>query len=219
MTPKQIRVLVVDDHPIVRTGLRALLEYQADMQIVGEASNGLEAVECAMSLEPDVILMDITMEGNNGLQATHTIKTCLPQTKILVLTVHDNEDYVRKALEAGASGYVLKQAAEAELAVAIRAVYEGGVFLYPALTRVMFTGKPSTRAAENTQDAWNELSDRERQVLSLVALGYTNREIAATLYLSVKTVETYRARAMSKLNLQTRSALVRYALEKGLLKP
>ena len=215
-----IRVLVVDDHPVVRAGLRTLLEYNGDMQIVGEAASGPEAVERALALAPDVVLMDITMEGGSGLEAIRAIKAHLPQTKLLVLTVHDSEDYMREALVAGATGYVLKQAADAELAVAIRAVYQGGVFLYPSLTRVVLDATRSTQdaASDKQGDPWETLSTREQEVLRLVALGHTNREVAAQLYLSVKTVETYRARAMSKLDLRTRSALVRYALDKGLLR-
>lgn len=221
MALERISVLVVDDHPIVRTGLRTLLEQNDDMQIVGEAESGPEALERAVALEPDVVLMDISMKGGSGLEAVHAIKASVPETKVLMLTVHDNEDYLREALAAGATGYVLKQAADAELAVAIRAVFQGGIFLYPSLVRVALGESPSKGGDGGSGpdvSSREALTSREEQVVQQVALGYTNREVANTLYLSVKTVETYRARAMRKLGLRTRSALVRYALERGLLK-
>jgi two-component system response regulator NreC len=192
------------------------------MDVVGEAEDGVTAVERSLDLEPDVVIMDITMGGTNGLSATKQIKERLPQTKVLVLTMHENEEYLRQMLEAGATGYVLKQAVDTELAVAIRAVQRGEVYLYSSFTRVLLRelgeeedqdpaeGPPHSRA-------YGRLSQREREVMRLVALGYTNRQIAEQLYLSVKTVETYRARLMDKLDLQSRSALVRYALRMGLL--
>lgn len=196
-----------------------LLNAQPDMEVVGEASDGAGAVERALELQPDVVLMDITMKDMNGLAATRKIKDRIPETKVLVLTMHDDQEYLREMLRAGATGYVLKRAADSELVVAIRAVQRGEVFLYPSLTRVLL-GDLVRRGGANRgsqEDPYELLTERERDVLRLVALGYTNRQIADQLFLSVKTIETYRARVMEKLNLTGRAALVRYALRRGLL--
>lgn len=217
---EKIRLLVVDDHPVVRAGLRTLLGAQADMEVVGEADDGAMAIAYAQRLKPDVVVMDIAMEGMNGLVATREIRKRLPQTKVLVLTMHENEEYLRQMLEAGATGYVLKQAVDTELAVAIRAVQRGEVYLYSSFTRVLLADlvqKEEEEEESAEQDSYDLLSPREREVLRMVALGYTNQQIADQLYLSVKTVETYRARLMEKLELRSRSALVRYALRRGLL--
>jgi len=215
----KIRLLVVDDHPVVRAGLRTLLRAQPDIEIVGEAEDGDAAVRQALELQPDVVIMDITMKGASGLTATEQIVQRLPHTKVLVLTMHESEEYLREMLEVGATGYVLKQAVDTELVVAIRAVHRGEVFVYPSFQRVLFSDLTQGRDTEDRsgQDSYARLSQREKQVLRLVALGHTNRQIADRLYLSVKTVETYRARVMEKLNLRSRSALVRYALRRGLL--
>lgn len=214
----KIRLLLADDHPVVRAGLRMLLSAQPDMEIVGEAVDGAAAVKRAVELRPDVVIMDITMEGINGLAATREIKTRTPETKVLILTMHDDEEYLRQSLEAGATGYVLKQAADTELVVAIRAVQRGEIFLYPSFTRVLLGDLARNReTGSHSRDSYELLSQREREVLRLVALGYTNRQIAEQLFLSIKTIETYRARLMEKLDLRSRSALVRYALRKGLL--
>jgi two-component system response regulator NreC len=215
----RIRILIVDDHPIVRTGLRTLLGAQPDMEVVGEAGEGDEAVERAIELAPDVVVMDVTMEGMGGLEATSKIRDCAPDTKVLILTVHKSVQYFRRALEAGATGYVLKQAADTELAVAIRVVHRGEVFVYPVFTKVLLGDlAPQEESSDSsTPDSYDSLSPREKQVLQLVALGYTNRQIADQLFLNVKTVGTYRSRLMSKLDLKSRPALVRYALKKGLL--
>jgi two-component system response regulator NreC len=216
----KIRLLVVDDHPVVRAGLRTLLNAQDDIEVVGEAQDGRAAIEQAVELQPDVVVMDITMKGMGGPEATHAIVERLPNTKVLVLTMHENEEYLRQMLEAGATGYVLKQAVDTELVVAIRAVHRGEVFLYSSFSRILLgdTEPPNeTNQLSPELDSYERLSPREREVLRLVALGHTNQEIADQLYLSVKTVETYRARVMGKLNLRSRSALVRYALQRGLL--
>ena len=215
----KIRLLVVDDHPVVRAGLRTLLRGQSDMDVVGEAVDGGQAVTQAVELKPDVVIMDITLEGINGLVATREIKKRLPETKVLVLTMHDSEEYLREMLEAGATGYVLKQAADTELAVAIRAVQRGEIYLYPVFNRVLLGDLAADKFARDRSgvDSYGLLSHREKEVLRLVALGYTNRQIADQLFLSVKTIETYRARVMEKLDLGSRAALVRYALGKGLM--
>jgi two-component system response regulator NreC len=216
---EKIRILIVDDHPVVRTGLRTLLAAQPDIEVVGEASSGSGAVERVLDLAPDVVVMDITMEGMGGLEATREIKVRAPDSKVLVLTVHKGVQYLRRALEAGATGYVLKQAADTELAVAIRVVHRGEVFVYPVFTKVLLgdLAKPAEPEQEAEPDSYETLSPREKQVLRLVALGYTNRQIADQLALSPKTVGTYRSRLLTKLDLSSRPALVRYALKRGLL--
>jgi two-component system response regulator NreC len=214
-----IRLLIVDDHPVVRAGLRTLLSAQPDMEVVGEASDGAIAVARALECQPDVVLMDITMGGVDGLSATREIKKRLPQTNVLVLTIHNSVEYLRLMLEAGATGYVLKQAADTELVVAVRAVHRGEIFLYPVFTRILLEDWVQDGETDDPSqpDDYELLSPREKEVLRLVALGYTNRQIGEQLYLSVKTVGTYRSRLMAKLNLKSRPALVRYALGKGLL--
>jgi two-component system, NarL family, response regulator NreC len=204
---------------VVRAGLRMLLEAHKDLQVVGEAVDGITGVQRALELRPDVVVMDITMGGPSGFVATREIRARLPDTKVLVLTIHNSEEYLRQMLEAGATGYVLKQAADAELAVAIRAVQRGEVYVYPSFTRGLLRGLSPREDAERgaPRDGLPPLSEREKQVLRLVSLGYTNQQIADQLCLSVKTIETYRARLMEKLNIRSRAALVRYALEKGLL--
>ena len=217
MTEK-IRLLVADDHPVVRAGLRMLLAAQPDMEVVGEAVDGNTAVERALESRPDVVVMDLAMrEGMDGLVATREIVSRLPRTKVVILTMHSNEEYLRQALQAGATGYVLKEAVDTEIAVAIRVVQRGEVFLYPSFTRVLLGDLVQSEEDDRAeQDGYELLSRREKEVLRLVALGDTNREIAERLFLSVRTVETYRARLMEKLNLKSRGELVRYALRKGL---
>lgn len=215
---EKIRLLVADDHPVVRVGLRMLLAAQPDMEVVGEAADGKTAVARALELEPDVVVMDLAMGGMDGLAATREIVNRLPHTKVVVLTMHNNEEYLRQALDAGATGYVLKEAVDTEIAVAIRVVQRGEVFLYPSFTRVLLGDLIQAEEADDRfdQNGYELLSEREKEVLRLVALGDTNREIAERLFLSVRTVETYRARLMEKLNLKSRGELVRYALRKGL---
>lgn len=214
----QIRLLIVDDHPVVRAGLRMLLAAHKDMVIVGEAEDGEAAIARTRELSPDVVVTDISMAVMNGLEATREITAISPSTKVLVLTIHDDEEYLRQMLAAGATGYVLKETADTELAVAIRAVHRGDMFIYPALTKVLLGdgGQSYDQSDSVHDDGYRSLSRREKEVLRLVALGDTNREIAARLYLSVRTVETYRSRIMEKLQLTSRGELVRYALRKGL---
>jgi DNA-binding NarL/FixJ family response regulator len=215
------RILLADDHAVLRAGLRLLIEAQADMTYVGEASDGLETLAQVERLQPDLVLLDLSMPRLGGLAALSEIHRKAPQTRILVLTMHADDEYLRQCLKAGAAGYVLKQAADQELLLAIRAVMRGEVYIHPAMTRGLLSdlvdrsrdlsGAPRPLRPEDT------LSEREAEVIKRVARGHTNQEIADQLALSVKTVETYRARAMEKLGLASRAALVRYALEKGWL--
>jgi two-component system response regulator NreC len=210
-------VLIVDDHAVLRSGLRLLLDAQPDLTVVGEAGDALSGLDLARSLQPDVVLMDITMPGQSGLDTMPALRRLAPASRVLVLTMHDDEGYLRRALQAGAAGYVLKKAADSELIAAVRAVARGEVYVHPALTRDLLRDILPEGAPDSAGDPWLSLSDREREVLTLVALGHTSAEIAERLGLSAKTVETYRARGMDKLGLRSRAALVRFALARGLL--
>lgn len=215
---KKIRALLADDHAVLRAGLRLLLDAQADMEVVGEASTGDQAVAQAKKLAPDVVLLDITMSGPDGLDAVRRIKEDNPEVKVLALTMHDDESYLRQVLGGGGSGYVLKRVADTELLSAIRAVHRGGTYLHPAHAHLLLKGTGEDEEPQNAKTGGTDiLSDREQQVLKLVALGYTNRQIANKLFLSVKTVESYRARMQNKLGIKGRAELVRYALRVGLL--
>ncbi|MCW5879579.1 MAG: response regulator transcription factor [Anaerolineae bacterium] len=217
MSVNKIRVLIVDDHPVVRVGLRALLDSEPDMEVVGEASNGAEAVAQIAALCPDVATMDISMPGMDGLEATRQAHAACERTQVLILTVHAHERYLFPVLKAGAAGYVLKSTVDTELIDAIRTVAQGGVFLYPSATRMVLEDYLAHGSGGGQADDYGGLSEREREVLKLIALGYTASEIAEQLILSPKSVETYRTRIMQKLNLHSRSALVQYALARGLL--
>jgi DNA-binding NarL/FixJ family response regulator len=208
-----IRVLIVDDHAVVRSGLRLLLQAEDDIDPVGEAGSGRDAVFEARSLKPDVILMDVVMPDGNGLDVVPTLVHERPETKILMLSMQDDPQYVRQAFAAGASGYVLKEAADTEVVAAVREVARGGRYVHPELgARLIAAETDERRRAEE-----DPLSDREREVLRLLALGHTNQEIAKQLYISVRTAETHRAHIMQKLRLSSRAELVRYALAQGLL--
>lgn len=214
-----IRVALADDHAVLRAGLRALIDDEPDLTVVGEAANGTEAVALVERLRPDVVVMDITMPVMDGLEATRRIGALGLGTKVLVLTMHAEEQYLFQVLEAGGSGYVLKQSADSELMDAIRTVQRGEAFLYPSGVRLLLQAYRQGERPEADQPAHTRLSEREEQVLTLTAEGYSNQEIAARLYLSSKTVDTYRQRIMEKLDLHHRSELVRYALDRGLLLP
>lgn len=212
------RVLLADDHAILRSGLRLLIDGQPGYEVVGEAGDGQEALNKAKQLQPDIILLDLNMPGLDGLAALPQIHQQAPNSRVLILTMHDDVSYLQQALGAGASGYVLKRAVDSELLMAIQTVLRGETYVHSAMTQKLLqkiTGEQT--AAKDEPDPWDTLSERERDVLRLVALGNTNQEIADELFLSVKTVETYRARGMEKLNLQTRAQLVKSALKRGLL--
>jgi DNA-binding NarL/FixJ family response regulator len=208
-----IRILVVDDHAVVRTGLRRILDAEDDLESVGEAPNGERAVFEAMALEPDVVLMDVVMPGKSGIEATRAVLQAVPTTKVLVLSMQDDPAYVREAFDAGASGYVMKEAADDVVVDAVRAVAAGQRYLHPALGARLLEAE----SEERRRAAEDPLSEREREVLRLLALGHTNQEIAKMLYISVRTAETHRAHIMRKLDLSSRAELVRYALAEGLL--
>ena len=212
-----IRIVLADDHPVVRMGLRALLNSEPDIQVVGEANNGVEALAQVASLGPDIVVMDISMPEMDGMEATRRIRDSFPETKVLILTVHAQERYLFPVLKAGAAGYVLKSTIDTRLVDAIRTVAEGGVFLYATATRMLLEDYLGQLETSGSQDDYDSLSEREREVLKLCALGHTAAEIADHLSLSPKTVETYRTRVMQKLNMSTRSDLVKYALARGLL--
>jgi len=212
---KRIRILLADDHAVLRAGLRALLAAQDDLEVVGEASDGAEAIRLCQTLRPDVVVMDIGMPGVSGIDATARIKRDLPGTKVLILSMHDDRGYLRQVLRVGASGYVLKKAADTELLAAIRAAARGEVFLDPTLAKALVDEVMEPKTAGGEAPA---LSDREREVLRLLAHGHTNQQVADRLCISVKSVETYKARLMEKLGLKGRAELVRHALQHGLLK-
>jgi two-component system response regulator NreC len=208
-----IRVLVVDDHAVVRSGLRRVLDAEADIETVGEAASADRAVFEAMEHQPDVVLMDVTMPEKSGVEVLPALLQAVPATRVLMLSMHDDPGYVRAAFEAGASGYVLKEAADAEVVAAVRAVAGGESYVHPALgARMVAAEAEERRRAES-----DPLSEREREVLRLLALGHTNQEIASMLYISVRTAETHRAHIMQKLRLTSRAELVRYALDSGLI--
>src|SRR5690242_13392105 len=214
-----IRVLLADDHAILRSGLRLLLSAEPDLEVVGEANNGFEAVEQTRRVKPDVVVMDIAMPGMSGLEATRRIGQLETGARVLILTVHAEEQYLLPVVQAGGSGYVLKSQADTDLLEAIRAVHRGEVFLDPPAQKTLLEDYLDRVKAGKEIDSYQTLSEREREVLKLTAEGYTAQEIADRLVLSPKTVDTYRQRVMDKLNLHHRAELVKYALRKGLLQP
>jgi DNA-binding NarL/FixJ family response regulator len=212
----KIRVLLADDHRILRDGIRALFDDQSDIEVVGEAEDGLKTVKMVAQLRPDVVVMDIAMPLLNGLEATRQIQRDHPRVKVLILTMHENEEYIRQVLAAGALGYVLKDAAARDLLGAIRAVYQGEAVLSPAITRLVIEDylRWGDIRAEDTTDG---LTPREREILQLIAEGYTNKEMAEILSLSVKTIQSHRTNLMSKLDLHDRGELIKYAIQKKII--
>lgn len=215
MTP--LRIFLVDDHMVVREGLKTLINAQPDMVVIGEANDGAYAAEQVRDCAPDVVIMDITMPTVSGIEATIEIKQLCPNVAVLVLSIHDDTSYLRQLLAAGASGYILKHTAANALIQAIHVVASGGVYLEPGLADHV-VARYVRRPTLTTEILGTALSEREIEVVQRIARGYSNKDIATQLNLSTKTVETYRARAMEKLGLESRSALVRYALERGWLR-
>ena len=213
----KVRILVADDHALIRLGIVGLLNAQPDMEVVGEAGSGEGALQETMAGSPDIVLMDIGMPGLNGLEATREIRKRFPDVRVLILTVHDREDYLFQALRAGAAGYILKGADVQELLSAIRHVYHGEMYLYPTVTKKLLADY--LRRAESGEDhaSYDNLSGREREVLRLIAQGKTTPEIAGMLYLSPHTVQTHRDHIMEKLNLHRKAELIKYAIRKGLV--
>ncbi len=213
-----VRILLVDDHAVVRAGLRMLLAADPELQIVGEAENGAQALQLTEDLEPDVVLMDISMPDMNGIEATRRIKERQPDVAVLALTMHEDDQYFFEMLAAGAAGYVPKRAAPNDLISAIHAVQKGGVFLFPSVARALVHDylQRSTHAGDVGR-SFDALTDREREVLTLIAQGLSNQDIADQLVISAKTVNRHRENIMAKLNLHSRVELVHYAIEKGLI--
>jgi len=214
----RIKVLIADDHTILREGIRLLLGSQPDVEVVGEACDGRDAYFKVEELRPDVVLMDIAMPVLNGLEATQQIRRNFPDTKVLILTQHDNDEYVYRILQAGASGYVLKRVAGAELVSAIRGVDRGNAFLFPSMTRGFIDDYLKRAEAGQEKASYDGLTERERQILKMIADGCTNQQIADLLCLSVKTVQAHRGHLMEKLNMHDRTELVKYAIRKGIIK-
>jgi two-component system response regulator NreC len=214
-----IRVVLADDHEVLRSGLKALLEADGDLEVVGEYADGQTCVEQILTLDPDIAILDINMPHCNGLEALEILQVRAPRTRVLMLTMHDNIEYLRKVLSLGGSGYVLKQAASEELMSAVRTVIGGGVYLHPDHAKILADIENASLQPpiDEAQALYATLSDREAEVFKLIALGYRNAEIADLSYLSVRTVETYKSRLKQKLDLHSRAALVRFALDLGLL--
>ena len=210
----KIKVLVVDDHAILRDGIRALLGLHDDIEIVGEASEGKEAIKKARELVPDVVVMDIAMPEMDGLEATRRIRKKSPEVKVLVLTQHDNREYILSAIKAGVAGYVPKRALGSDLVSAIRTVYKGDSFLYPSAAAALI----DSYLHQAEEEPYDRLTAREREILKLIAEGHTSREIAGILFISLKTVLGHRTKIMEKLDLHNRTELIKYAMRKGLIK-
>jgi DNA-binding NarL/FixJ family response regulator len=215
---KKIRVVVADDHTIVRKGLCAILEGEAEIEVVGEAEDGREAIKKVEQLQPDVVLLDITMPIMNGLEVTRQLRKRYEKLKILILTMHDNEEYVYETFRAGASGYLVKRSAPDELISAIKAVYREGSFLSPAISKRVINEYVRVGPRKvNVDEEFGKLTEREREILQLIAEGRANREIAELLNISIKTVESHRSHLMDKLNIRNIAELTQYAIRKGLI--
>ena len=209
-----IRILIADDHGLMRAGLRAVLEDEPAIEVVGEASNGEEVLHLTGELLPDIVLLDIGMPGIDGIEATRRLKKSYPQIQVLILTVYDEESLLREAIRAGASGYLIKRAAEDELLAAIQAVSRGDMYIHPAITRLLL--KDLSPSISSKKDALDQLTPREFEVMGYIIRGFTNRQIAETLYISMRTVEGHRASLFGKLGLKNRVELVEFAEKHGL---
>ena len=214
---RKYRVVVVEDHAIIREGLRSLLTSSKEFDIVGEAEDGREAIQLIEKLEPDLILTDLSMPRMDGVDVINTVKKRFPNMKVIALTVHESEEYVLSALKAGADGYVLKEANYAELMMAIKNVLKGKHYLSPDISGKLIEGYLDGRKSVEAQTVWGTLTKREREVLKLIAEGYTSKEIADTLYISVHTIEKHRSNLMTKLDLHSTAPLIAFALAKGLV--
>ena len=214
---QKIKVLVVDDHTIIRDGICALLALAGDIEVVGEATNGSEAISKVGELNPDVVIMDIAMPTMGGLEATRRISKEFPKTKVLVLTQYDDKEYFFPVIESGASGFISKAAASSELTAGIRSVYRGDSYLSPAVTKLMVENYQHTAGERTNQDPYNHLTGREREVLKLLAEGRSTQEIAEMLVITPKTVEGHKTNLMAKLGVHNRVELVKYALRKGII--
>lgn len=213
-----LSVLLVEDHAIVRQGIKALLAEEPDIVVVGEAGDGGQALALVQELRPDIVLMDLSLPGVGGIEATRQVRERFPETRVVVLSMHESEEYVYRALRAGASAYVVKQSTSTELALALRAVAAGSTFLSPAISDILIDDYVHrVEAQERDHEALDVLTPREREVLHLIAQGYNNRQIAERLQISIKTVETHRGNMMSKLDVHDRAGLVRFAMESGLI--
>ena len=212
-----VRVVVVDDHTLVRQGIVGLLASQSDIEVVGQAGNALEAMAVIASVTPDVVLMDIAMPGQSGLDATREIRDRFPAVQVLVVTIHDREDYLFQALRAGAAGYVLKGAEVQDLLEAVRTVQRGEVYLFPSVTKKLVADYLRRSQAGEDRTTYDGLTDREREILGLIAQGLTTNAIAGTLFLSPHTVQSHRDHIMAKLDLHSKAALIKYAIAQGLI--
>ncbi|MHB1653870.1 MAG: response regulator [Desulfitobacteriaceae bacterium] len=217
MSVGKVRILLGDDHAVLRAGLKVLLNTESDMEVIGEAADGLEVIAKTAQLHPDLVLLDLTMPRMNGLDCIDALLREQADLKILILTMHDDEEYLKAVIRAGAKGYVLKKAADVELLSAIRTVSNGEMFIYPSMAAALLYQMVNPPTSDSQGKKVKPLSEREREVLRLLALGHTNQEIADILCVSVKTVETYRARLMEKLDMHKRAELVRYAVENGII--
>jgi two-component system response regulator NreC len=213
----KIRILLADDHTILRAGLKMMLNAQPDMEVVGEAQDGRQAIEETHKLQPDIVLMDITMPDLNGIEATRQIKRIVPDVKILMLTMHEHDEYVFQALQDGASGYMLKEAADTELITALHVITSGQFYLSPTAQSVVVGDYLQKVRTGEERDSYSSLTEREREILKLVAEGFTNNQIAERLIISPKTVDTHRTHIMDKLNMHSRAELIKYAMRRGLL--
>lgn len=215
----KIRVVIADDHAVVREGIKMILSREPDIEIVGEAANGREALDLVAKTRPHVVVMDISMPEMGGVEATRRVKEAYPKVNVLALTMHEDESYVFQLLKAGASGYVLKRGAAQDLVQAIRSAARGEAFLYPSVARSVLADYLKRVEAGEERHRFDGLTEREREILTLIAEGLSNQEIAQKLFISIKTVQTHRTHIMEKLDLHNRAQLVRYAIRKGLIEP